>query len=96
MLKCHCPSECVVMKITLSLDRVLKVAYIVTIAHPALLVALCLDLGVHQWLHAMVIQRVWLHQIYNVELVGLTSSSVAQTEVEPLGLTLRKEVWPQN
>ena len=45
---------------------------------------------VHQWLHSVVVKRIWFEHVDDIEAVSSTSSSVLQPEVEPLRVALRQ------
>lgn len=64
---------------------VLEIRNIVAHSSPADARHLHIFAGVHGDLHAFVVDRVWLHEIDNIELVLLKPLSVVHAEVEPLG-----------
>ena len=59
---------------------------------PAQSSTLCVFLRVNQRFHAMVIRRVGLDQIHNVEFVCRTVPCILHSEVEPLGERLYRTV----
>jgi len=44
----------------------------------------------------MIIQRVWLHQVDDIEAVGLACLRVGNAEVEPLSVATRVIIWLQD
>jgi hypothetical protein len=72
------------------LDRRTLLAGIVTdvssASMPANAFLLRVFLRVNQWLHSLVVKRVGLDQVYEVELVGLILARVSHPEVIPLRL----------
>lgn len=48
--------------------------------------------GVHNWLHALRVCRVGLHEVDEVETIGLILTRVLYSKVKPLGETLRAVV----
>ena len=96
VLKCDRPSERIEMKVAFSLDRILVVAHLASISHPSLFVSLGLNLRVHERLHPMIVETIWLEQIDNIKLVRLACSRVADPKIEPLSLALDQEVRTKN
>ncbi len=90
------PSECVVVASILSLHRVLVVADVVARANPSAAGLLGGHVGVHQWPHAVVVERVWLDEVDDVESVLLACLRVGYTEVVPLSVAPRVVVWLQD
>ena len=86
MLKRDRPRQRVVVSSILTPHRVLVVADIAATTNPALACALGFTLRVDQWSHTVVIERVRLHQVDDVEAVLLASASVGYPEVVPLGI----------
>lgn len=51
---------------------------------PANLTSLCIFFAVHKRFLTMIVQAIWLNQVYDVEFVLLIFASVAYAEVIPL------------
>ena len=76
MLELSTKGQCVVMTSSLPFHRILVVADVTTCSNPTLSVGLGINLGVHQRSHAMVVKRIWLEQIDDVEAVSTPGTSI--------------------
>jgi hypothetical protein len=79
-------SECVVVACILPLHRVLVVANVTTSSVPSLAIPLGFMLRVNHWTHPMVVERIRLHKVYDVEAIGFARSCVFDSEIVPLSV----------
>ena len=87
MFKLHFEGEGVIKATTLPFHRVLVVTDIFSLSVPADSAGAGRFFGrVEQWFLALVIARVWLDQIYYIELVAGILSDIRHSEVEPLSV----------
>lgn len=86
VLESHTERKCEVIPSVLPLHRVLVVADVSPRSHPPLSTPLRLSVRVQQRPHSMVVQRVWLHQVYYVEPVLLSGFRVTHLEIVPLAI----------
>jgi hypothetical protein len=96
MLEAALPGQGVVVPRILSLHRVLVVADVTSCSDPPTPRLLGGGLGVHQWPHAMIIERVWLDEVDNIEPIILSSLRVGHAEVVPLSVASRVVIWLQD
>lgn len=94
--KLHSESQCIVMTDSFALHGVLVVANISSSSDPSFSVLLGINLRVHKRSHSMVVQTVWLEQVYNVKSVGFASNCVLNSEVVPLSVASRVVIRLQN
>ncbi len=82
----HVDSECerVVMSRRFSFHWVLIIADISTGSNPAFAISFGFYLAVHERAHSMVVKRVGLEQVDDVEAVGAACARVWQSEIVPL------------
>jgi hypothetical protein len=59
---------------------------------PTFLILLGYFLAVHEGLHAVVVQGIWLYEVYDVEFIAVVFLSVTYPEVEPLRHVLHASV----
>ena len=71
--------ECTLYPICLVISNILAIALPAELASFA-----CVEERVHDRLHALGVGRVRLHEVHEVEAVGLVLARVLNTEVEPL------------
>lgn len=90
ILELHLKSKGVVEAASLFLQRVLEVAYVLAVTVPAdtlPVVAVRHFLGVEERLHPLIVGALWLHKVYEIELVGCELPCVRHFEVKPLGIS---------
>lgn len=89
MFEGDAPCERIVVSSILTAHRVLIVADVEAAAHPATPRPLGLGLRVDKWAHAVIIKRVWLHQVDDIEPVLLSCAHIPNSEVVPLNVAAR-------
>ncbi len=72
------------MSLCFLFHRVLVVANIFTCSSPALAQLARIDIRVHKRPHPVIVERVGLQQIYDIETVGASSHCITNPEVVPL------------
>jgi len=83
-------SEIISRKICIiSSNRILKVANICTASMPTHLLLFCFFLTIYGYFHTIIEHRVIFVVIHNVKLNVMGFSSVLNSEIEPLSMTLR-------
>jgi len=81
------------MPCRLFLHRILVVADVHSRSNPSFAKLLGVDDRIHQRSHSMVIQRVRLEQVNNVESISTPSDRIRCSKVEPLSIPSCVVVW---
>ena len=84
MVELDAESQGVKMATWLFYNVVLVIADVLTNSVPALTAGHGVDVGVHERLHSVVVETVWLQQIDNVESVGSAFLGIWDLKIEPL------------
>jgi hypothetical protein len=96
MFKLASPGQGVVVSLVFTFHAVLVIADIRASSNPTSASLLCLRLRIHKWTHPVIVERIRLYEVYDIESVILSSFCIANREVIPLRISSRVIVRFQN
>ena len=96
MVKLHAKCQCIVVSSILSFHRVLIVADISTSSVPTFAASFSFNFWIYHWTHSVIIKRIRLHHVNDIEPVCLSSPRVSNAEIVPLGISSCVIIWFEN
>ena len=92
----HWKHQRIVITTWFPLHIVLIITNVITIPIPTHSFLFSQFHGIHQWLHPLIIKRIWLHHVYYIKSIFLVILCVPHWKVVPLSIPIGEIVWLQN